>query len=90
MDFQIQRTIYHKTDPLKSTTQYNLQYIQLYFLDPEIASYIRFTINKSLNFSIISDLIKFLYEYNLFYIQYLTAKKQLKANPGQLQMVLNP
>ncbi len=46
-------------------------------------------ITESLDFSIILNLIKFLYEYNPFYIQYLTTRKQLKVNPSQLQIVLN-
>ncbi len=55
-----------------------------------MVSYIRFIINKNLDFFIILNLIKFLYEYNLFRTQYLTTKEQLKVNPGQLQIVLNP
>ena len=84
MDFQIQRIIYYKTGPLKLTTQYGPQYAQFYFLDPEMASYIRFTINEGLNFIIISDLTRFLHEYNLFRAQYLMARERLKANLGQL------
>ena len=55
-----------------------------------MASYTRFTINEGLDFTIISDLTGFLHEYNPFRTQYLTARERLKANPGQLRMVLNP
>ncbi len=47
-----------------------------------MASYTHFIINKNLDFSIISNLTKFLYEYNLFRTQYLTAKERLKINLG--------
>ncbi len=47
-----------------------------------MTSYIYFTINEDLDFSIILNLIRFLYEYNLFRAQYLTAKERLKVNPG--------